>query len=111
MILHCPVPARACSDAEASPALRRKVAATAVSPLDEHLGGGAVPPNDQAASHFEQAAQGALAGVFGRGGQAPSSIPPEQIDKLSPAQVQQIAIHAEQHNPNIVDQMSSFYAQ
>ena len=140
--------------------------------LQQYLGRGAVPPNEKAADHFEQAAQhappaavsqglaeafrsdqtpsfgqmvaqlfgqanpqqrtgmvqrllsslgptalaaltsgGALAGVLGRGAEAPSSIPPEQIENLSPEQVQQIATHAEQHNPSIVDQMSSFYAQ
>ena len=36
---------------------------------------------------------------------------PDQAAQLSPEQVQQIATHAEQHNPGIVDTVSGFYAQ
>jgi len=33
-----------------------------------------------------------------------------QATELTPEQVQQIANHAEQYNPSVVDQMSDFYA-
>jgi len=59
------------------------------------------------------AAGAGLSGVLGRqaqGGGAPS-ITPAQASQLTPEQVQQIASHAEQHNPGIIDQMSGFYAQ
>jgi hypothetical protein len=42
--------------------------------------------------------------------QAPT-ITPEQASQLSPAQVQDIANHAEKQNPGVIDQLSSFYAQ
>ena len=39
------------------------------------------------------------------------SMTPEQASRISPDQVQQMAAHAEQQNPSVVDQASSFYAQ
>jgi hypothetical protein len=39
------------------------------------------------------------------------SVTPEQASQVSPNQVQQIAAHAQQQNPSIVDEVSSFYAQ
>jgi hypothetical protein len=59
---------------------------------------------------------GGLGGILGRltGGQgnaAPTTVTPEQASRVSPQDVEQIAQHAEQHNPGIVDQMSGFYAQ
>ena len=60
------------------------------------------------------ASGGALSGILGRltqGGGAPATITPEQASQVTPDQVTEIASHAEQHNPGIVDQMSSFYAQ
>ena len=57
---------------------------------------------------------GALSGLIGQltqGGGAPAAITPQQASQLTPEQVQQIATHAEQHSPGIVDQMSGFYAQ
>jgi hypothetical protein len=56
------------------------------------------------------AGSGVLGSLLGRLNQ-PQAVTPEQVDKLSPEQVQELAKHAEQHNPGIVDQMSSFYAQ
>ena len=56
---------------------------------------------------------GALGGLMAKlslGG-TPASITPEQASQFTPEQVQQIATHAEQHNPSIVDKMSDFYAQ
>ena len=54
---------------------------------------------------------GAILGQLTQGGATPSAITPDQASKLTPEQVQVIASHAEQHNPGIVDEMSSFYAQ
>ena len=55
-------------------------------------------------------------GVLGRilgGGNAGATptITPEQASQLSPTDVGQIATHAEQHDPTIVDRVGSFYAQ
>lgn len=57
-------------------------------------------------------ALGALGGLAGRlsAGSTPT-ITPQQAAQLTPDQVQQIAEHAQQHNPGVVDQMSDFYAQ
>jgi|APFre7841882630_1041343.scaffolds.fasta_scaffold57868_1 hypothetical protein len=57
---------------------------------------------------------GALSGILGQltqGGGAPVAITPEQASQLTPEEVQQIANHAEQHSPGIIDEMSGFYAQ
>ena len=59
---------------------------------------------------------GGLGGILGRltggqGGAAPTTVTPEQASRVTPQEVEQIAQHAEQHNPGIVDQMSGFYAQ
>lgn len=52
---------------------------------------------------------GGLAGRLSPGSTA--AITPQQAAQLTPDQVQQIAEHAQQHNPGVVDQMSDFYAQ
>ena len=54
---------------------------------------------------------GAILGQLTHGGTAPAAITPDQASSLTPDQVQVIARHAEQHNPGIVEEMSSFYAQ
>ena len=55
---------------------------------------------------------GALGGLLGRGGSGqPATVAPQDAAQLTPEQVQQIASHAEQHSPGIIDQMSNFYAQ
>lgn len=54
---------------------------------------------------------GAILGQVAQGGGAPAAVTPDQASKLTPEQVQIIASHAEQHNPGIVDEVSSFYAQ
>lgn len=55
---------------------------------------------------------GALSGLIGRGGGGqPGTIAAQDAAELTPEQVQQIASHAEQHSPGIIDQMSGFYAQ
>jgi len=54
---------------------------------------------------------GGLASLVGRltqGGTA--AITPAQAAAITPEQVQQLASHAEQHSPGIVEQMSGFYA-
>ena len=66
------------------------------------------------ASLMGGAGGGALSGILGQltqGGGAPATITPEQASQLTPDQVQQIANHAEQHSPGIVDKMSGFYAE
>jgi hypothetical protein len=57
------------------------------------------------------AGTGALGGLAAASGAAPSAISPQQASQLTPDQVGQIAAHAEQHNPSVIDAMSSFYAQ
>jgi hypothetical protein len=52
-------------------------------------------------------ALGSLGNLLGRG----APITPQQASQVSPEEVQQAADHAQQHNPSIVDQASSFYAQ
>ncbi len=50
---------------------------------------------------------GSLAGLLGGGGQ----VTPEQANQVQPEQVQQLAAHAEQKNPSVVDGVSKFYSQ
>jgi hypothetical protein len=45
------------------------------------------------------------------GGGAPAPLTPDQAARLTPDQVQQIATHAQQNSPGIVEEMSGFYAQ
>jgi hypothetical protein len=52
-------------------------------------------------------ALGSLGNLLGGGRQ----ITPEQAAQIDPADVQQAAEHAQQHNPSIVEEASSFYAQ
>jgi hypothetical protein len=55
---------------------------------------------------------GALGGILNRfTGQQQPQVTPEEAEQFTPEHVQQIANHAEQANPGIVDQMSHFYAQ
>lgn len=53
-------------------------------------------------------AGGALGRLLGPG---TTQVTPEQASQLSPAQVTEIAAHAEQAQPGIVDQVGQFYAQ
>jgi hypothetical protein len=67
--------------------------------------------NQLIASLGPQLLSGAAGGVLGNllgGGQ--TRVTPEQASQLSPEQVQDIAAHAEQQNPGIVDQMGNFYS-
>jgi hypothetical protein len=52
----------------------------------------------------------AVIGQLTQGGTA-ATVTPAQASRLTPAEVAQIAGHAEQSNPGIVDRMSSFYAE
>jgi hypothetical protein len=57
---------------------------------------------------------GSILGTTPAAATAAGSVPtitPAQASQLSPQQVQDIATHAEQHNPSIVDQAAAFYAQ
>src|SRR5262249_47205596 len=57
-------------------------------------------------------ALGALPGLESLSGlRAGGSLTPQQASQVSPNQVQQLAAHAEQQNPSVVDQVSNFYAQ
>ena len=53
-------------------------------------------------------AGGALGRLLGPG---TTQVTPEQASQLSPTQVTEIAAHAEQAQPGIVDQVGQFYAQ
>ena len=54
-----------------------------------------------------------LSGILGQlsGGAKPVALTPEQASTFTPAQVQDIAHHAEQNSPGLVDKMSAFYAE
>ena len=55
---------------------------------------------------------GGAAGILSQltgGGQHP--VTPEQAQQVPPEVVNQLATHAEQHNPSIVDSVSGFYAE
>ncbi|WP_454726652.1 MULTISPECIES: hypothetical protein [Cupriavidus] len=54
------------------------------------------------------AAGGALGSVMAPGA---TQVTPEQASQLTPAQVQEIAAHAEQAHPGVVDQIAGFYAE
>lgn len=76
-----------------------------------HLLGSMAPA---AVSALAGAGGGALAGLIGQfsaRGAAPVALTPEQASRFTPEQVQQIASHAEQHSPGVVERMSGFYAQ
>jgi hypothetical protein len=55
---------------------------------------------------------GALGSLLPAGaGATPAAISPQQATQLTPAQVEQIAAHAEKQDPGVIDTMSDFYAQ
>ena len=63
-------------------------------------------------SLLSSAGGAAIASVLGKSaGNSTETITPEQASQLTPEQVQQMADHAQQNNPSIVDHMSDFYAQ
>lgn len=58
------------------------------------------------------ASGGGLGGLLGGMlGQQQMQVRPEDVDRMSPDEFQELARHAEQENPGVVDQMSRFYAQ
>ena len=57
---------------------------------------------------------GGLLGMLGGGTGASQQMPhitPDQAMQVSPQAVEELASHAQQHNPSIVDQISNFYAE
>ena len=54
---------------------------------------------------------GSLAKLLPSSSGTPPQITPEQAAQVTPVQVQQIAAHAEQHNPTIIDKVGGFYAE
>ena len=55
---------------------------------------------------------GSLGGLLSGGlGQGSTQLTPQQAEQVSPEAVQQLAQHAQQNDPSIVDKASSFYAQ
>ncbi|MGA9996462.1 MAG: hypothetical protein WBP93_13670 [Pyrinomonadaceae bacterium] len=54
---------------------------------------------------------GGLSGLAGLLGGGQTTITPEQAEEISPEAVQQIAAHAEQHDPSVIDRVSDFYAE
>lgn len=56
-------------------------------------------------------AGGSLMRLLGRPASGAAQVTPEQASQLSPEQVQEIATHAEQHDPGIVDRIGGMYAQ
>jgi hypothetical protein len=56
---------------------------------------------------------GLLGGLLGgnAGAQQVPQVSPQDAERLSPEEVQELATRAEQHNPGIIDQMSHYYAQ
>jgi hypothetical protein len=50
-------------------------------------------------------------GLAGLAGSGDTQLTPEQAQKLSPEAVQQLATHAQNSNPSVVDSVSTFYAQ
>ena len=70
----------------------------------------------QLLGNLSPAALTALAGSGALGSLAASpaavaAVSPQQAAQLTPTQVEQIAAHAEQQNPSVIDSMSNFYAQ
>ena len=55
---------------------------------------------------------GALGGLLNNvmGGQQ-AQVRPEDMERVSPEEFQELASHAERENPGVIDQMSRFYAQ
>lgn len=52
---------------------------------------------------------GSIGGFLNQGAQP--QVTPQQAEQITPAQVEEIAVTAEQHNPGIVDRVGAFYAE
>lgn len=85
-----------------------------------HLFGNSNP--QQRAGLLNQLVGGLGSGLLGASSSSPlgdlvrrlgvgSTVTPEQAAAVTPEQVQQVATHAEQQNPGIIDRVSEFYAQ
>lgn len=61
-----------------------------------------------AAQLFARKGLSGLAGLLGSG---QTEVTPEQAEQVSPEDVQDIAAHAEKHDPSIIDMASNFYAE
>ncbi len=61
-----------------------------------------------AAQLFARKGLSGLAGLLGSG---QTQVTPEQAEQVSPEDVQEIAGHAEQKDPSIIDTVSNFYAE
>lgn len=53
---------------------------------------------------------GMLAKMFGHGNANGTQITPEQASQVTPAQVEEIAKHAEKNDPGVVDKIGDFYS-
>lgn len=62
-----------------------------------------------AAQVLQRSGASGLAGLLGGGGQ--QEITPEQAQDVSPDAVQELAQHAEQKDPSVIDTISNIYAQ
>jgi hypothetical protein len=67
-----------------------------------------MPPGAVQSLLASGAGGGALAGLLQSG---TANVTPEQAQQVSPEAVQQLATHAENHDPSVVDTASQFYAQ
>ncbi len=54
---------------------------------------------------------GGLGSLFSGATGQPATIDPDAAAQIAPAQVEQLAAHAEQNDPSVIDKMGSFYAQ
>jgi len=54
---------------------------------------------------------GILGGLASQVGGGHVQVTPQQASEISPQQVQDLANHAEQHNPGVFDKLGDFYAQ
>ncbi len=68
---------------------------------------------NQLLAHVSPAMLSSLAGSIGNflGQGSQPHVTPQQANAITPAQVEEIAATAEQHDPGIVDKMGSFYAE
>lgn len=78
--------------------------------LSQLLGGMGPSVLASLASGVGGGALGNMLSRFGGGGSTPV-VTPDQASQLTPADVETVANHAEQHSPGIIDKMSEFYAQ
>ena len=78
--------------------------------LNQLLGGMGPGVLSSLASGLGGGALGSLVQRFAQGGTT-AAVTPDQASQLTPDEVAQVATHAEQHSPGIVERMSDFYAQ